>query len=309
MPNIDIAAIFRAAASESLLAENTRKAYALDWSLFARWSVTQSLPDFPASSDTLMRYLSERLVEGGRVSSAVRAVTAINHYHRQRQAPSPGTREVYRFLSGVRRMKSERPKQKRPISVEDLKRICALFGDDPRHVRARAILILGFASALRRSNIVALDLEDVTFAPEGLALRIRQEKTDQEGEGRVVGVVRGQCADTCPVRAVEAWLKIRNSQAGPLFVAFNSRLEPTDTRLCARQVAVTVKRSAGLIGLDGKAYAGHSLRSGFVTSAILGGAGEFLVAEQTGHRSLGMLRQYYRNARPFARNASALLGL
>lgn len=306
---MDLTAIFRAAASDSVLAENTRKAYDLDWSLFTRWCAAHSAQEFPASSETLISYVSERIMAGGKVSSAVRAVTAINYRHRHEKASLPGNREVYRFLVGVRRLKSERPLQKHPVSTDDLRRMCARLSDDPRDIRARAVLVLGFASALRRSNIVALDVEDVAFAPEGLMLRIRKEKTDQEGKGRTVGVVKGECVDTCPVESVRRWLAIRAASSGPLFVSFNSRLEPTETRLCARQVALTVQRAARGIGLDWRDFGAHSLRAGFVTSAILAGAGEFLVAEQTGHRSLNTLRQYYRNAKPFARNASALLGL
>jgi integrase len=310
MGNSDIGGLLlRVAANRSMLSENTRKSYAVDWSMFTRWCRSHSQSELPATSSTLITYLSERIANGGKVSSAVRAVSAVNRYHRSENCPVPGDRRVYEFLTGVRRLQRERPSQKHPLSVEDLKNICSRLGSDPRDVRARAILTLGFASALRRSNIVALNVEDVSFVAQGVTLRIAKEKTDQEGKGRIVGVVKGNCPDTCPVRALEQWLGLRGATTGPLFVAFDARLRPTEMRLAAPQVALAVKRGAVKLGFDWRDYGGHSLRSGFVTAAVLAGCNEFTIAEQTGHASLLMLRKYFRNADPFARNASAMLGL
>lgn len=289
--------------------QKTRVEYAQDWKTFVAWCRAHGENELPVSSDTLINYLSERLIGGGKVTTAARAVYAINDRHRVEGHPLPGGKKVSGFLTGVRRYRREQPSQKQPIGIDCLQRICNRFGSDPRHIRARAVLTLGFASALRRSNLVALDLDDVQFQPEGMTVKVRKSKTDQEGKGRIIGVAPGQRESTCPVRAMKAWLDLRGSAAGPIFLPFSSSLKPMNNRLHTNRIGVIIKEAVRLVGLDPREYAGHSLRSGFVTSAIVAGVGELLIAERTGHKSLSSLRIYYRNAQPFARDPCATLGL
>jgi len=162
-------------------------------------------------------------------------------------------------------------------------------------VRDRALLTLGFAAALRRSELVGLDVVDVRFVPKGLLVRIRRGKTDQEGHGRDVGVFRGRRATTCPVRALRAWLFVRGREAGPLFPGRRpgSRL----TGACVNQV---VKRGCVLAGLDPRGYGAHSLRAGFVTAAAEAGMPETLIMQRTGHRSVQTVAKYVRPASAFS---------
>jgi hypothetical protein len=168
---------------------------------------------------------------------------------------------------------------------------------------------IDIAAIFRAAAQQSLLSENTRKAYSYARMRIRKEKQDQEGQGRTIGVAAGECPETCPVAAVKAWLAIRGAITGPLFVTFSRQLKPTESRLDARHVARAVQETALSLGLDSSQYGGHSLRAGFVTAAVLGGASEFAIMEQTGHKSTVMVRRYYRNADPFARNASAMLGL
>jgi integrase len=301
--------LFQAAANDSRQAPKTRVEYAADWKAFVSWCAVQEREALPASTETLIDYLSDRLIAGAKVNSAARAMYAINDTHRKAGLAAPGVRKVADFLTGVRRLRCEQPDQKRPLDIDQVKRICSRLGSDPRHVRARAILTLGFFSALRRSNIVALNLEDVRFVPQGMLIRIRKEKQDQEGKGRTVGVATHTHPEICPTLAMQAYLQLRGGDPGPVFLPFEWDLRTVNKRLDPKRVGIIVKDAVKLIDLDPVHYAGHSMRSGFVTAAVLAGISEFVIASQTGHKSLENLRRYYRISDPFARNASALLGL
>jgi site-specific recombinase XerD len=286
-------------------AARTRVEYGKDWRRFEAWCTADGYSAMPASADTVIRYAAETLERGGRLSSVRRYVTAINDRHRRQGEQLPDPDRVQRFLANAQRLLHDWPRPKTALSIEHLRAICARLTDSASDTRARCILTLGFASALRRCNLVALDLADIAWVPQGIVIRVRYEKQDQCGRGRVVGILRGQSADTCPVRALEAWLKIRGGHAGPLFTGTHR----AKRRLGPQGIANEIKRAVRLIGLDPRAYAGHSLRSGFVTRAIEAGAPEVVIAHHTGHRSLSSLQRYFRMADPFRVNPSGLLGL
>jgi integrase len=172
-------------------------------------------------------------------------------------------------------------------------------------LRDRAVLLLGFAGAFRRSELVALDVADIEDVPEGLLITIRRSKTDQEGQGRKVAIPRGEIA--CPVAALKAWLEAAGITEGAVFRrVFNKRNQRVSAaRLGACNVAAIVKVAARKLGLDPIAFAGHSLRAGFVTSAVKRGANLLKITDVTGHRSLEMLKTYSRDAEAFVGHAGA----
>lgn len=291
-------------------ARNTEVGYAYDWKMFIGWCEQNALNSLPAQTQTVATYLAAILKAGRKVTTARRRCCAIAHYHRQAGLPNPITRDVKESLAQVQRARRERPRQMRPLGVEDLRRISqrlAALGT-PTAMRDRAILVVGFASALRRSSIAELMLEDIEFTKEGFIISVRAEKQDQKGRGRLIGIPRGAHLATCPVLCLGGWLQLRGTQAGPLFPRLDRKHEllPMDGE-CVYRV---VKKCVALIGIDPDDHiGGHSLRAGFVTAAGEAGATDLLIAAQTGHRTLAMVRRYFRQTSLFKGNACGLLGL
>jgi site-specific recombinase XerD len=176
----------------------------------------------------------------------------------------------------------------------------------PEAIRNRAVLVLGFTSALRRANITSLMLSDVDFTEQGVALRIRYGKCDQEGRGRSVAVVCGQHPDTCLTSCLRAWLAHRGTADGALFCAVGDR---SLRNLAPSVVGRIVKAAVQRIGLDPTRYAGHSLRSAFITEAGLAGVSHLIIAAHTGHKRMDTLKKYFRPTDIWKANATGLLGL
>ena len=166
----------------------------------------------------------------------------------------------------------------------------------------------GFAGAFRRSELVALNVDDLVFGEQGVVVTLRRSKTDQTGAGRQVAVPYGRHADTCPVTALRAWLEAATITEGPVFVSVD-RHGNADGRLSDRAVALVVKHYAKAIGRDENDFAGHSLRAGFATEAARAGAQELDIMRTTGHKSLPMLRRYIREGNLWRGNAASKLGL
>ena len=183
------------------------------------------------------------------------------------------------------------------------------LGIDPAGCRDRALLLLGFAGALRRSELVGLDVADVTEGTDGLTVHLRRSKTDQEGAGRTVGIPYGSNPATCPVRAWRAWLEVSGVAEGAAFRPVDRHGHIGGTRLSAQAVALVLKRHAARAGIDPGEVAAHSLRAGLATSAAAAGVPERVIAEQTGHRGTAMLRRYIREGSLFRENAASAVGL
>jgi|SRR5581483_5756884 len=176
-------------------------------------------------------------------------------------------------------------------------------------LRDRALILLGFSGAFRRSELVGLSFEDCGFGKEGLTVTLRRSKTDQEGAGRKVGIPYGSNPDTCPVRTVQDWIEQAGIAPGPLFRSINRHGRIQAGRLGGIDVARIVKKLALRAGLDAERYAGHSLRAGHATSAAIAGASERSIMNQTGHRSVQMVRRYIREGTLFRENSAGKLGL
>ncbi len=191
----------------------------------------------------------------------------------------------------------------------DVKRMVDVCPSSLMGTRNRALLLVGFAGAFRRSELVSLDVEDAQFTQDGLVVTLRRSKTDQEGEGRKVGLPYGSHPTTCPVRSLRAWLEQAAITRGPIFRYVDRHGNVGPNRLTDQVVALVVKRCAVTAGLEAARYAGHSLRAGLATAAAEADVSERAIMAQTGHKSLPMVRRYIRQGSLFKQNAAAQVGL
>lgn len=286
------------------------RAYVGDYENFRRWCRRHDLSALPASPRTVVLYAtwcSHRY----KVSTIERRAASIAHAHTAAGHASPTTHgAVKAVLRGIRRANGTAQTQKTALLVHDLRQV-VLHVDATRLIglRDRALLLLGFASALRRSELVGLDVDDLGFERNGVVLTVRRSKTDQEARGAEVAVGRGKDSRTCPVRAVTAWLRAAGVTSGPLFRGMRAGDRVRQTRLTARMVAVIVQRRAAAAGFDPTYFGGHSLRAGFATSAAQAGRNERSIMRQMRHTSVTVARRYIRQASRWADHPGRDLGL
>jgi integrase len=290
-------------------APSTRRMYAKDWKRFETWCTAQSLRALPAMPEALALYLTHLAEQGRRVATMTRALVAISQRHVASGHPSPRTHGVVReVMKGIRRSLGVAQTSKSPLLPEDLVRMLSTLPNTLLGQRDRALLLLGFFAALRRSELVGLNVSDLDFVREGLVVHLRRCKTDQEGQGRKIAVPYQSQASLCPVRATKAWLKVSGILDGAVFRGTRGRYL-TQKRLDGGDVARRVKAGALRVNLDASRFAGHSLRAGFVTAAAMNGAPERSIAVTTNHKNLEMLRRYIRNADLFREPAARWIQL
>lgn len=293
---------------------NTTRAYAADMTDFRTWCSALNVQPVPAAPGTVAAYIAELADPGDdrpplKVSTIERRLAAIAGAHKEAGQVSPTTDPIVRAtMSGIRRLLKRSPTRKTGLSTEQLRAIVSGLGDRPIELRDRALLLLGFAGGLRRSELVALRAEDVEEHPAGLIIHIRSSKTDQEGKGRRVEVVYGESADTCPVRAIRRWMTTAGITSGPLLRSV-SRSGKVGASLSDQSVALVVKRHAGTLGLGTVVWAGHSLRRGHATVAAANGADDRDIMRTTGHTTREMLDHYIDDATLFRSPSSGHLGL
>lgn len=212
-------------------------------------------------------------------------------------------------LEGFKREQGVKPlKQATPFLLDVLQRLPDIYAKDtPAHRRDKALLLIGFGSALRRAEIVALDVADVEIQSQGVLLHLARSKTDQQGKGELIAIHRGVDSEFCAVAALERWLELRGSKPGPLFVRLNRGGRVSTKRLRPQAVSLVVKRAALAIGLDPGSFSGHSLRAGLATSAALAGADLKDIMAQTRHRSHDIALRYIRRAEVWKDNVTRLL--
>lgn len=296
---IAAARVYRAQAK----AANTVRAYASDWRQFEGWCDERGLEPLPARPEAVATYLASLALAGKADSTIGRHLAAIGWKHRQDGLVAPVQRDdrmvIADTLAGIRREARARPSaRKAAITASDLAAmIAAADGQATRSLRDRAIMALGLAAALRRSELVALEWRDVELVDKGLKLTLRHSKTDQEGEGQVIAVPAGKTLR--PVERLQAWLAVRGCSAGPLFYRIDPQGRMTDKAMSDRSIARLIQKYAGRIGLNPEMVAGHSLRAGFLTEASRAGATIAKMQEVSRHKKVEVLLGYVRSAELF----------
>ena len=290
--------------------ENTVRAYESDWAHFTEWCNAHCLSACPAAPETVALYLTA-LARSRKTSTLSRRLAAISHFHVRAKHPTPtDSVEVRTILSGIRRTKGIVAKRKKPfLGKSVVAAINTLPETNLLGLRNRALLLIGYAGALRRSELIALNWEDAIFTEGGLKLTIRQSKTDQVGKGSEVGIPFGAKEATCPVRALQAWKSESQLVDGPIFRVVGRAGKVMNERLSTKAVARLVKQLASALGLDPTEFSAHSLRAGLATTAATNGASERKIMDQTRHRSVNTVRVYIREAELFTDNAALRGGL
>lgn len=302
--------------AEASRAPATRRAYNSAWRAFATWCEANGLASGPAAPGTVALYLTARAEAGARVSTLNKAMAAIAAMHREAGFSPPAAPGLSVVWSGIRRDCARLPKKAAALVTADLRKVVARLPATPAGARDKALLMVGFAAALRRSELVAIWIgpdagnrgaHQLEFVAGGMQIRMGRSKTDQEARGSVVAIPRGKTR-LCPVAALQAWLTLSAITAGPVFrsVDRHGRIGP---RLTDRAVADIVKRAVARAGLNPALFSGHSLRAGFVTSAAAAGVTTELIMRQTRHRDAKTVAGYVRDAELFTRNAAGKVGL
>lgn len=309
-PLIDLAQLGEQAASfaRRARAPQTERCYRSDWEHFEKWCAAASLVALPADAQTVGLYSTD-CAKINKLSTIKRRIATISVVHRlaghRLDTRHPAISEV---LSGINRVVGYRRAPKAALSVEELKHMLRRLPPGIAGDRDRALLLIGFAGAFRRSELSQLDIADVRISTRGVALLVRRSKTDQEGAGQVIGIPRSK-KHTCPVAALERWIVSGGISAGALFRPVNRHGQVSELRLSGQAIARVVKDAAARLGLDAGKYAGHSLRRGFATSASAKGADLAQIMRQTRHRSVTVAMQYVDEGQLFSNPASRAIGL
>jgi site-specific recombinase XerD len=285
---------------------NTVRAYRNDWAHFSSWCLAMGVQALPALARTIALYMT---AHKDRYSMATlnRRLSSIAAAHRMAGHPFDcRCCEVSLVMDGLRRTKTVRQRQVTALTTPLLKRALGTVFESLVERRNRSLVLLGMAGALRRSEIVVLEVSDLTFSPEGVRLLIRRSKGDQFGEGQVIAIARTN-SDLCPVSNLEAYLRQATITEGRVFRAID-RHGNLKTSMTDQSVALIVKKLCGEARLEGD-YSGHSLRAGFATQAAKSGVEERRIAATTRHKNIEVLRKYIREGSLFANAVTADLGL
>lgn len=291
-------------------AANTVQSYQSDWRSFEAWCQESQLAPLPAAPEVVACYLTACAMRGLKVTTIRRHLAAINAEHRAHGLESPTRHAVVTgVMRGMQRTLGTPPQPREALLTDDIKRMVAALPTTLHGQRDAAILLIGFAGAFRRSELVAMEYADLLLRREGYLIRIPRSKTDQHGQGRWVGIPYGEHPDTCPVLALQRWLAASAITEGAIFRGVNRHSQLSSPRLSKRAIADIVKHAAKAAGLDPARYSGHSLRSGHCTSAARAGVSERIIMQQTGHRSERMVRHYIQQSSVFTENSAKALGL
>lgn len=259
-------------------AESTWKAYASDWRSFESWCASVSIDALPASPDTVCGFLATQAKQGRAISTLRRRLAAIRLMHIASDLPSPHeAHKVTRVLKGIaNEQKHRKPRKAKPALDADLKRmIDAMDPTSAQGIRDKALLLVGFDGAFRRSELVALTVDMLEERPDGFLIELPYSKTDQEGKGQVIPILKRVESVYCPVKALRAWLNHSSCTEGVIFKRLHKGGTIGTSGLSAQSVALIVKASAkraGFTGKDLKLFSGHSLRRGVMTESARAGA-------------------------------------
>ena len=295
--------------AEDAQTEATMRARKADWAHFTAWCRAHNISALPATPETVAAYLADHASALATATLARRISTIVVANRRagySLDTRDPALRDTWR---GIRRIKGTAQRRAAALTTPLLKQVLATCGDRLIDLRDRALLLIGFAAACRRSELCALDMSDVEVSTEGLTIRIRRSKTDQEGEGAQIAIGRTGTA-TCPVMAFETWVAAAGITNGRALRSVD-RHGLVGYGLSTRAVSQIVQARAEAAGLDARTFSGHSLRAGFATAAAAAAAGidERLIMRQTRHTSAAMVRRYIRDGERWRRNLAAEVGL
>ncbi len=290
----------------------TLRAYKADWTQFAHWCTAHGFIPVPAAPATVGAYLAS-LKDSHAPTTVRRRLSAIGKMHRFNDLPwNPGHRDIQEPLQGLLRERGRAVRKAAALTLAMLRQLVATCDASSRGRRDRALLLIGFAAALRRSELVALQVEDVVATPGGLRIRIRRGKTDRAGEGAELGLPRGHHAETCPMRAFEAWQAVAKRRAGPLFRRVSTSDTIGDTALHPDAIRRILAHRAGMAGLAAEGFerlSAHALRVGFITEAYDKGVRDEDIMRHTRHRDLRTMRGYVQRAGLVSESPAGMIDL
>ena len=293
---------------QSSKANNTVRAYKSDFADFSMFCVQNGFKSLPSEPKIVSLYLTHLSTKDVKMSTLRRRLVSIGVIHKLRgyyldtKHPS-----IIENIMGIKRRKGSVQKGKKPLLINNLKQIINVIDqqkkEEIKKLRDRSIILIGFSGGFRRNEIVSLDYDDLEFVTEGLKITLKRSKTDQFGEGSIKGLPYFDSPQYCPVVSLQKWIKISEINSGPLFRRFTKGSKLSTNRLTDQTVALLVKEYLSLAGVDSQNYSGHSLRSGFATSAAESGVEERNIMAMTGHKSTEMVRRYIKDANLFKNNA------
>ena len=310
----DIITDIKALQEETLLnlknskAMNTIRAYKSDFNDFALFCAKNGFKPLPSEPKIVSLYLTHLSTKDAKMSTLKRRLVSIGVIHRLKghyldtKHPS-----IIENIMGIKRRKGSLQKGKKPILINHLREIIKVIDEQKKEsikkLRDRSIILIGFSGGFRRNEIVSLDYDDLDFVTEGLKINLKRSKTDQYGEGSIKGLPYFDNSKYCPVVTIKNWIETSKINSGPLFRRFTKGSNLSKNRLTDQSVALIIKNYLQLAGIDSKNYSGHSLRSGFATTAAESGAEERTIMAMTGHKSPEMVRRYIKEANIFKNNA------
>ena len=310
----DIITDIKALQEETLLnlqnskAINTVRAYKSDFNDFGIFCARNGFKSLPSNPKIVSLYLTHLSTKDAKISTLKRRLVSIGVIHKLKghyldtKHPS-----IIENIMGIKRRKGSFQKAKKPILINSLKLIINAIDQQNKQeikkFRDRSIILIGFSGGFRRNEIVSLNYDDLDFVPEGLKINIKRSKTDQFGEGFTKALPYFDSSQYCPVISLKNWLDISKITSGPVFRRFLKGAKLSENRLTDQTVAILIKEYLNLAGINSKNYSGHSLRSGFATSAAESGVEERNIMAMTGHKSTEMVRRYIKEANLFKNNA------
>ena len=289
-------------------ADNTIRAYKSDFNDFGLFCAQNGFKSLPSEPKIISLYMTQLSTKNVKMSTIRRRLVSIGVIHKLKGHYLDTKHPlIVENLMGIKRRKGSIQNGKKPLLINNLKRLINVIDQQKKEqikiFRDRTIILIGFSGGFRRNEIVSLDYDDLDFVEEGLKINVKRSKTDQFGEGSIKGLPYFDNSQYCPVLSIKKWIEISKINSGALFRRFTKGSNLSEKRLTDQTVALLIKEYLDLAGINSKNYSGHSLRSGFATSAAEAGAEERTIMAMTGHKSTEMVRRYIKNADLFKNNA------
>ena len=293
---------------QSSRAKNTIRAYKSDFKDFGLFCTQNGFKSLPSEPKIISLYLTQLSTKDVKISTIKRRLVSIGVIHKLKGYYLDTKHPlILENLMGIKRRKGSIQNGKKPLLINNLKRLIDAIDQQKKEqikiFRDRTIILIGFSGGFRRNEIVSLDYDDLDFVEEGLKINVKRSKTDQFGEGSTKGLPYFDNSQYCPVLSIKKWIEISKINSGALFRRFTKGSNLSEKRLTDQTVALLIKEYLDLAGINSKNYSGHSLRSGFATTAAEAGAEERTIMAMTGHKSTEMVRRYIKDANLFKNNA------